>query len=325
MNAKIVGVGMYLPEKILTNADLEKMVETSDEWITTRTGIKERHITRDDEFTADMAVIAAQRALENAGMDAAELDLILLSTVSPEFATPSSSCLVQGRLGAVNAAAIDINTACSGFVSALIMAQQFIKAETYQNILVIGADTMTKLTDWEDRKSCVLFGDGAGAVVLKPTTDNDGILAFEMGADGLSHGCLSIPSLKFSEEDLERRGGEKKRTFWMDGSEVFKFAVRIMTNSMQRILEKAGMTVDDIDLLVPHQANIRIIDGSVKRLKINPDKVYTNIDRTGNTSSACIPMALCEAVQKGLLKEGDTLAMVGFGGGLTWASIVMKF
>lgn len=324
MNAKIIGCGMYLPEKILTNFDLEKMVDTSDEWITKRTGIKERHIAREDEFSSDMGAIAAREALADANMTPEEIDLILVSSVSPEMVTPSISCLIQKQLEAVRAAAIDINTACSGFVSALIIAQQFIKAGTYRNILVVGADTMSKYTDWEDRTSCVLFGDGAGAVVLTACEDNDGILTYEIGADGAREGVLSIPSLKFSEEDLARRGGEKKRTFWMDGSEVFKFAVRVMCESMTRSAEQAGIAVSDLNLLVPHQANVRIIDGAVKRLHISEDKVYVNIDRTGNTSSACVPMALCEAKRAGKIKPGDTVGLVGFGGGLTWASLVMK-
>ena len=324
MNAKIIGYGMYLPEKVLNNFDLEKMVDTSDEWITKRTGIKERHICREDEFVSDIATLAAQEALRDSGLSAEEIDLILFSTISAEMISPTASCLVQKRIGAVNAAAIDMNTACSGFVSAMIVAQQFIKSGTYRNILVIGADTMSKYTDWQDRTSCVLFGDGAGAVVLSACADDDGILAFELGADGSREGVLSVPNLKFSDEDLERRGGEKKRTFWMDGSEVFKFAVRIMCESMVRSVEKAGLTIEDIDMLIPHQANIRIIDGAVKRLQISEEKVYVNIDRTGNTSSACVPMALCEAIRAGKMKKGDTVGLVGFGGGLTWASLVMK-
>lgn len=324
MNAKIIGCGMYLPEKILTNFDLEKMVDTSDEWITKRTGIKERHIAREDEFSSDMGTAAAKEALADAKMSVEEIDLILVSSVSPEMVTPSISCLIQKNLGAASVAAIDINTACSGFVSALIIAQQFIKAGTYRNILVVGADTMSKYTDWEDRTSCVLFGDGAGAVVLTACEEGDGILTYEIGADGAREGVLSIPSLKFSEEDLARRGGEAKRTFWMDGSEVFKFAVRVMCDSMNRSAEKAGIAVSDLDLVVPHQANVRIIDGAVKRLHLSEEQVYVNIDRTGNTSSACIPMALCEAKRAGKMKAGDTVGLVGFGGGLTWASLVMK-
>lgn len=324
MNAKVIGVGKYLPERILTNFDLEKMVDTSDEWITKRTGIKERHIARDDEFATDMAVIAAKEAIADSGLKAEDIELILVSTVSPEFATPTVSCQVQKELGAVNAAAIDMNTACSGFVSALIVAQQFIKSESYRNILVIGSDTMSKYTDWEERTSCVLFGDGAGAAVVTACDDGDGILAFEMGSNGEKGGVLSIPSLKFSEEDLARRGGIAKRTFWMDGSEVFKFAVRIMGESMLRSIEKAGMTIDDLDLLIPHQANIRIVEGSIKRLNIAPEKVFSNIDKTGNISSACVPVALCEAIREGRAKKGDTIGLVGFGGGLTWSSLVMK-
>ncbi len=324
MNAKVAGVGMYLPQKVLTNFDLEKMVDTSDEWITKRTGIKERHIARDDEFASDMAVIAAKEAIEDAGLKAEDIDLILVSSVSSEMIAPTIACLVQKQIGATKAAAIDMNSACTGFVSAMIIAQQFVKSGTYQNILVIGTDTMTKYTDWEDRASCVLFGDGAGAAVVTPCADDDGILAFDMGADGTKSDVLSIPHLKFSEEDLARRGGVAKRTFWMDGSEVFKFAVRVMCEAMNCALEKAGMTVDDLDLVVPHQANIRIVDGAVKRLGIDPEKVFVNIQKTGNMSSACVPLALCEAIREGKAKKGDTIGLVGFGGGLTWASLIMK-
>ncbi len=324
MNAKVIGVGKYLPDRILTNFDLEKMVDTSDEWITKRTGIKERHIARDDEFATDMAVIAGKEAIEDSGLNPQDIELVLVSTVSSELVTPTVACQVQTAVGAVNAGAVDINTACSGFVSAMIMAQQFIKAGSYKNILVIGSDTMSKYTDWEERTSCVLFGDGAGAAVVTACEDGDGILAFEMGANGEKGGVLSIPSLKFSEEDIARRGGEKKRTFWMDGSEVFKFAVRIMGESMLRTLDKAGLKIEDIDLLIPHQANIRIVEGSVKRLNMDPNKVYSNIDRTGNISSACVPVALCEAIREGRAKKGDIIGLVGFGGGLTWSSLVMK-
>lgn len=324
MNAKIIGVGSYLPEKILTNFDLEKMVETSDEWITTRTGIKERHIAKEDEFASDLAAKAAKEALLNAKLDATEIDLILCSTVSAEMVTPTVSCVVQDAISAVNAAAIDINTACSGFVSALIIAQQFIKSGTYKNILVVGTDTMSKYVDWSERTSCVLFGDGAGAVVVTQGTDEEGVLAYDIGADGSGGKHLSIPSLKFSQEDLDRRGGEERRTFWMDGSEVFKFAVRVMADSTKKVLEKAGLTADDVDRVVPHQANIRIIDGAVKRLKIDSEKVYANVSRTGNMSSASIPVAFCEAVKEGAIQKGDKVVMVGFGGGLTWGSVLIQ-
>lgn len=323
LNAKIIGVGHYLPEKVLTNFDLEKMVDTSDEWITRRVGIKERHIAKDDEFASDMAEIAGRRALENSGLAPDDIDLMLCSTVSADMITPTVSCIVQKKLGLINSAAMDVNAACTGFVSAIILAQQFIKSETYKNILIIGTDTMSKYTDYNDRASCVLFGDGAGAAVLTASCDS-GVVCFEMGSDGSGGKHISIPNLKFSQEDIERRGGEKKRTFWMDGSEVFKFAVRIMAESSKRIVEKAGLDMSDIDLIVPHQANVRIIDGATKRLGISKDKVYQNVERTGNMSSASVAVALSECFSQKLIKEGDNVILVGFGGGLTWSSVLIK-
>lgn len=325
MNMKILGTGSYLPEKLLTNADLEKMVDTTDEWITKRVGIKVRHICREDEFASDMAVIAGRRALEASGLAPEDIQLILVATISNEMHTPSVSCVVHKELGTVNAAAVDVNTACSGFVSAMILADQFIKTGAYQNILVIASDTMSKYTDWKDRASCVLFGDGAGAAVVTADEKAVGVLSHEMGADGESGKHITIPSLKFTPEDLERRNGERARTFWMDGSEVYKFAVRVMTASTLRIVEQAGLTMDDIQMVIPHQANIRIIEGSAKRLKIGADRMYANIDHTGNMSSACIPVALDEVVQKGLIKRGDKVVLVGMGGGMTWASMLFEY
>ena len=323
MNAKIIGVGSYLPEKILTNADLEKMVDTSDEWITRRVGIKERHICAEDEFASDMAVKASDIAIKNSGLTAADIDLVLCSTVSAEMVTPTVSCIVQNKLGLVNSASMDLNAACSGFVAGFVVAQQFIKSGTYKNILLIGTDTMSKYTDWTDRTSCVLFGDGAGAVVLTASNEG-GIISFELGSDGTGGKNLSIPHLKYSEEDLARRGGERKATFWMDGSEVFKFAVRIMAESTKRIVNKAGLCIDDIDVIVPHQANVRVVDGAVKRLQIAPEKAFVNVQRTGNMSSASVAVALAEAVMSGFIKKGDRVVLVGFGGGLTWASVLFE-
>ncbi len=323
MNAKIIGVGSYLPEKVLTNFDLEKMVDTSDEWITRRVGIKERHIAREDEFASDMAAIAAEKALKNSGLSPEDIDLILCSTISAEMITPTVSCIVQKKLGLVNSAAMDLNAACTGFVSSIIVAQQFIKSGTYKNILIIGTDTVSKYTDYTDRSSCILFGDGAGAAVLTASQDG-GVIDFEMGSDGSGGKHISIPNLKYTEEDIERRGGEKKRTFWMDGSEVFKFAVRIMAESSKRIVEKAGLTLDDISLIIPHQANVRIVDGAAKRLGISKDKVFANVQRTGNMSSASVAVALAECVEGGLVKEGDNIVLVGFGGGLTWGAVLIK-
>lgn len=323
MNAKIIGVGSYLPEKILTNFDLEKMVDTSDEWITKRVGIKERHISAENEYTSDMAAIAAEKALSSSGLLPEEIDLVLCSTVSAEMVTPTVSCIIQKKLGLVNSAAMDLNAACTGFVSAIIVAHQFIRSGTYKNILIIGADTMSKYTDYTDRTSCVLFGDGAGAAVVT-ASEEGGVMDFEMGSDGSGGKHISIPNLKFSDEDIERRGGEKKRTFWMDGSEVFKFAVRVMAESTRRIVEKSGLSLDDIAMIVPHQANTRIIDGAIKRLKVPKERVFSNVERTGNMSSASVAVALCEAIEGGMIKEGDKFVLVGFGGGLTWSSVLIE-
>ena len=323
MNAKIIGTGFYLPERILTNADLEKMVDTSDEWITRRVGIKERHIARDDEYASDMACIAASKAIKNSGLLPSDIDLVLCSTISAEMITPTVSCIVQKELELVNSAAMDVNSACTGFVSSLIVAQQFIKSGTYKNVLIIGTDTLSKYTDYTDRSSCILFGDGAGAAVLT-ASEKGGVIGFEMGSDGSGGKHISIPNFKYTEEDIERRGGEKKRTFWMDGSEVFKFAVRIMAESSKRIVENAGFSIDEVDMIIPHQANVRIVDGAAKRLGIPKEKVFTNVERTGNMSSASVAVALAECVEKGLIKEGDKVVLVGFGGGLTWGSVLIE-
>jgi 3-oxoacyl-[acyl-carrier-protein] synthase-3 len=322
-NAKITGLGHYIPEKIYDNAYMESIVETNDEWITRRTGIKERHITEDNEYTTDIAAEAAKRAIADAKLTPEDIDLIILATVTPDYFTPSCACVVQGKIGAVNAMAFDYNAACSGFVVGVIMADQFIKSGVYKNVLVVSADTLSKATDYKDRATCVLFGDAAGAAVIS-ATDEPGLISFDMGADGT--GAESITSLAYRNdaEELEKRIGGRKDTIWMAGQAVMKFAVKAMADSSQRALDRAGLTYDDIALVVPHQANYRIVDSAIKRMGISNDKVILTIQKYGNTSASCIPVALHEAVETGRVKKGDKIVLVGFGGGLTYAACVIQ-
>lgn len=322
INAKITGTGAYIPEKVYDNAYMESIVDTSDEWIVRRTGVKERHISADNEYTSDMAVKAAQKALENSGLKAEELDLIILATVTPDYFTPACACLVQKAIGAVNAAAFDYNAACSGFVTGITIAKQFIGAGTYKNVLVVCADVLSKATDYTDRATCVLFGDAAGAAVVS-ATDEPGILATELGSDG----DLAITALAYrnDEEEVEKRVAGRKETIWMAGQAVMKFAVKTMADASNRVIEQAGLTWDDIDLVIPHQANYRIVDSAIKRMGITEDKVFLNLEKYGNTSASCIPVALSQAVEQGRLKKGDKIVLVGFGGGLTWAAAVLEW
>ncbi len=310
MNVGVLGTGYYLPTQILTNRDLEKMVDTSDEWIKTRTGIEERRIATDDVDTSDMAFEAAKQALAAANVSAEEIDLILVATVTPDTSFPSVSCVIQDKLGASNAAAMDVGAACAGFIYAMTTAEQFIKTKVYQKILVIGADKLSKITDWTDRNTCVLLGDGAGAVVMGEVSESRGILSFELGANGAGG-----PYLK---ED-------KKGHLVMNGREVFKFAVKQMPESSVKVIEKIGYEKEDVDYLIPHQANIRIMEAARKRLGISEHKMATTIKKFGNNSAASIPMALAEAVQTGKINDDDLLVLVGFGGGLTWGAIALRW
>lgn len=326
INAYISGMGYCLPPKILTNEDLEKMVDTTDEWIVEHCGIETRHILDDDKFGSDMGIEASRRALENACKNAADIDMIICATLTEDYQTPSTSCIIQAAIGAENAAAMDINAACTGFMYALSTAKAFITSGVYKNILIVAAEAMTKFVDWADRKSCVLFGDGAGAAVVSATTEDCGIIETDIGANGSGGMLLTIPHAKCTAEDLEKRITKSNpHLFWMNGSEVFKFAVRAMVSSTKRILEKTGKTLDDVSLIIPHQANSRIIDASAKRLKIGGDKMVNYIADTGNMSAACIPVALARACEEGRIKDGDEIVLVGFGGGLTWASAYIKW
>ncbi|AZO95335.1 beta-ketoacyl-ACP synthase III [Halocella sp. SP3-1] len=322
--ATITGLGNYIPPKVLTNKDLEKMVDTSDEWITTRTGIKERHIVEDDVSTSDMVYVAAQKALKNSGMTADKLDLIIVATVTPDMPFPATACLIQERLGAEKAAAFDLEAGCSGFVYALSVATQFIETGVYENALVVGADILTKITDWEDRSTCVLFGDGAGAAILQ-ATDKGGMLAFDLGSDGSGGKSLYMPGGGSLNPSSELTVKERQHYIKMEGNQVFKFAVKIMEQSSVDVLNKAGLKPEDVNLFIPHQANTRIIDAAAKRLRLTDDKVFVNLSKYGNTSSASIPLGLVEAKEKGLINEGDIIVLVAFGAGLTWASTVIEW
>jgi len=324
-NAGILGVGKCIPEKILTNYDLEKMVDTSDEWITQRTGISERRILDDNVPLHQLAAVASQRALENAGIKPEEIDLIIAATETPDYLTPSMSALIQKSISACNAAAFDLNAACSGFVYSLTVANQFIMTGYYKYILVVCCEGLSRVTDWEDRNTCVLFGDASAAVVLGPVEEGFGILNTYIGADGSLGHNITIPCCYINEEEAAKRSGRNKMTIRMVGSEVFKFAVKAMSQSVEKVLEDSGLSINDIKLIIPHQANVRIIEGALKRLEIDENRIYVNVHRYGNTSSASIPVALEEALREGRISEGDNIILVGFGGGLTWASALIKW
>ncbi|XOQ52532.1 MAG: Beta-ketoacyl-[acyl-carrier-protein] synthase III [Succiniclasticum sp.] len=324
-SAGILGVGAYLPEKVMTNFDLEKMVDTSNEWIVERTGIRERRIADPETATSDMSVQAARAALADAGVKAEELDLVIVATATPDYPFPSTACQVQDRIGAKHAGAFDLAAGCSGFVYGLSVASQMVASGLYQKILVVGAETLSRITDWTDRNTCVLFGDGAGAAVVGRVEEGLGVLALELGSDGSGAMELYQPAggsrRPASHETIDEHG----HFIRMNGREVFKFAARTMPATCKRVLAKAGLKVQDVDILFPHQANLRIIDNAVKHLKIDPDKVWVNIEKYGNTSAACIPVCLVEAQQEGRLHKGDVVLAVAFGTGLTWASIVLKW
>lgn len=323
-NAKITGVGRYIPEKVYDNAYFESIVETNDEWITRRTGIKERHISADDEYTTDMAIKAAENAIKNAGLTAEDIDLVMLGSVTPDYFTPAGACVVQGAIGAVNAAAFDYNAACSGFITGITIAKQFIETGTYKHVLVICADALSKATDYADRATCVLFGDAAGAAVIS-ASEETGIIATDIGADGT--GAKAITQLAYREdaEETEKRVSHNKGTIWMAGQTVMKFAVKAMADASKRVLDKAGYTYDDIALVIPHQANYRIVDAAIKRMGISGDKVFLNLEKFGNTSASCIPSSLSQAVEQGRIKKGDKIILVGFGGGLTWGAALLEW
>lgn len=314
--SRIIGTGSYLPSKILTNADLESMVDTTDEWIVTRTGIRQRHIVAEGEFTSDLAVQAARRAMVAAQIEASEVDLILVATTTPDRVFPSTACLVQDKLGISNCPAFDIQAVCSGFVYALATADNFIKTGAAKCALVIGAETMSRITDWTDRTNCILWGDGAGAVILK-ASDEQGILSSHLHADGSYANLLNVPS------GVSKADGSK--TIHMEGNSVFKVAVNTLDAIVDETLDANGLSKSDVDWLVPHQANIRILQSTAKKLGMSMDRVVVTVDIHGNTSAASIPLALDVAVKDGRIKRGEIILMEAFGGGFTWGSVLMKY
>ena len=326
MNTKagILGVGSYLPEKIISNFDLEKIMDTSDEWIRTRTGIKERRVADVYEATSDLATKAALNAIKDANLTPEDIDLIIVATITPDMIFPSTACLVQANIKATKAVCFDLEAACSGFIYGMTVAKQFIETNTYKHVLVIGAEALSRILDYEDRSTAILFGDGAGAVVMGSVNEG-GVLSTNLGSDGNGKDYLNIPAggskNPASEETLKNRLHYVK----MAGNDVFKFAVRIMQDASIKCVESANLDIQDIDYLIPHQANIRIIEASAKRLKLNMDKVYVNLDRYGNMSAASIPVALDEAYREGKIKKGDNIVLVGFGGGLTWGASVVRW
>lgn len=324
-NVGIIGLGSYVPQRIMTNKDLEQTMDTSDEWIVERTGIHERRVAAEHEATSDLATKAAQKALEDANVVAAEIDLIIVATGTSDMAFPATACLVQDNLKAVNAAAFDISAACSGFIYALVTGSQFIKTGLYRKVLVIGAETLSRITNWNDRNTGMLFGDGAGAAVLGETREGCGILGVDLGADGSGGELLKVPAGGSLHPATAETILQKQHFIHMNGNEVFKFAVKIMGETTLKALRNANLTANDITYLVPHQANIRIIRSAAKRLGLPMEKVVVNVDKYGNTSAASVPIALDEAVKSGKIQPGDIIALVGFGAGLTWASSVIKW
>ena len=320
----IIGVGAYLPAKVLSNADLEKMVDTSDEWITTRTGIKERRLAGPDEAASDLAIKAAQQALKDAQLEAKDLDLIIIATITPDMQFPSTACIVQNGLGAKNAICFDISAACAGFVYAIVIAKQFIATGSCKNALVVGSEVMSSVTDWQDRNTCVLFGDGAGAAVLAPVKSG-GILSGYLGNDGSKVDLLLIPGGGSRHPATHKTVDDHQHYLKMEGNEVFKLAVKIMSESAQIALKQAGLECSDVDLVIPHQANIRILSAVAKKLRLPEEKIYLNIEKYGNMSSASTAVALCEAVREGRIKKGDVVLLDAFGAGLVWGACVIKW
>jgi 3-oxoacyl-[acyl-carrier-protein] synthase-3 len=322
----IRGIGASYPPRILTNADLERIVDTSDEWIRTRTGIQERRIADKDVASSDLAMEAAQQALAGAGWTPKDLDIIMVATVTPDYLFPSCACTLQGKLGATEAAAFDLSAACTGFIYGMSLAQAMILSGQAKRILLVGVETLSRITDYEDRSTCVLFGDAAGAVVIEGSEkENQGILSVVIGSDGDQGELLYMPGGGSRNPASNETVDQRLHYLKMAGNEVFKIAVRGMANIAQKAIDRAGCTVADIDLLIPHQANSRIIDATARRMGIPPEKVIVVIEKFGNTSASSIPLALCEAIKDGRVQPGQILGMVAFGGGLTWGAAVVRW
>lgn len=323
--AHITGWGAYLPPRIVTNAELAQLVPTSDDWIRERTGIRERRIAGEEDHTSDMGIKAGRRALAVANVDPGRLQLVICATSTPDYLMPNTASLIQSGLGATHAAAFDLNTACSGFVYALAVASAMIRSGVYENALVIGSESMSRVMDWSDRTTCVLFGDGAGAVVLQASDMPGGVLGTSLGSDGSGGDVLRVglgTRKHFTPETLAAGDGPYMR---MSGGEVYRFATRIMSSVTREVVEAASLTIDDIDLIIPHQANTRILQAAAKQLHIPMERIFSNLHKYGNTSSASVPLALVDAIEEGRLHAGDHLVMVGFGGGLTWGACLVQW
>jgi 3-oxoacyl-[acyl-carrier-protein] synthase-3 len=320
----ITGLGCYVPERVLTNDELSALVDTSDEWIQTRTGIKERRIAAPDEATSDLCLPAAEAALADAGVAGSEIDLVVVATITPDMLFPSTAAILASQLGAENAAAYDLSAGCTGFVYALTQGYGAIAAGLARRVLVVGADTLSRVVDWRDRATCVLFGDGAGAVVLEEV-EKDGFHVFELGADGAGGMELFMPAGGSRRPASAETVAAGEHYVKMNGREVYKFATRVLPSSALAVLEASGKSIGDIDLYVPHQANLRIIEHAAKKLRVEKERVFVNVDRYGNTSSASIPLALCEARADGRLEDGSLVLMTGMGAGLTWGSSLMTW
>ena len=325
LRAAIVGTGACVPDKVLTNFDLEKMVDTTDEWIFTRTGIRERRIVAPGQSTSDLGAEACRRALADAKVRPEEVSLLIVATITPDYFFPSTACMIQHKIGASATGGFDLSAACAGFVYALTLGARFIEADPSQTILVVGAETLSKITDYTDRGSCILFGDGAGAVVLRAATDGRGVLASEGGIDGSGGEFMKLPAggsvMPASEETVSKR----LHYIQLNGRETFRFAVVKMAELVVATLQRSGLTMDDVALIVPHQVNGRILQAAGERLGVSMDKIYCNIDRYGNTSAASVPIALDEAAKAGRIRRGDVIVLVAFGGGLSWSSAVVRW
>jgi 3-oxoacyl-[acyl-carrier-protein] synthase-3 len=321
----ILGTGIYVPERVLTNRDLERMVDTSDEWIRTRTGIRERHIVADHEAASDLAILAARQAIQDAGISVEEIDLIVVATNSPDMLFPATACLVQHALGAKKAGAFDVQAGCTGFIYALACGGQFVATGAAKAVLVIGTEALSRLVNWQDRNTCVLFGDGAGAVVIGPVPEGYGILATRLGSEGAGGPLLSLPAGLSRCPASPETVANNQHFIHMHGREVFKFAVKVMEESCLEVLQAAGLAPEQLDFLIPHQANIRIIEAAAKRLDLPLERVWINVDRYGNTSAASIPVALHEALQAGRIRDGDHVVLVAFGAGLTWGATLLRW
>jgi len=324
-SCSITGVGSYVPEKILTNADLEKMVETSDEWITSRTGIKERRIAAKDEFTSDMAAKAAERAMKMAGVTGEQIDLVIVATITPDMPFPATACLVQQKIGAKRAAAFDLEAACSGFIYGLEVAQQFVMSQTYDTVLVIGAEKLSSIVDWTDRNTCVLFGDGAGAAILQNRKNSHGLLTAVMGANGENAELLFMPGGGSRCPATQNSVDARMHYLRMEGKETFKCAVQAMQSAAEEVLKRCELDISNIKCVIPHQANRRIIDAVGERLGATPEQLFVNLEKYGNTSAASVAIALDEAVASGKILRGDLILLIVFGAGLTWGAAVIEW